>query len=76
MLKLLLRQLVVIRTLAQGSAMVLLGIPRPGLFLRPHPLYDELADSLAIILSDSTPCEARSGTYLRGRSFLITRPAH
>jgi lysophospholipase L1-like esterase len=33
---------------AQGSAVVLLGVPRPGLFLRPHPLYDELADSLAV----------------------------
>ncbi|WP_170164916.1 arylesterase [Thiocapsa rosea] len=36
----------------RGASVVLLGIPKPGLFLGTHPLYRELADDLEIPLED------------------------
>lgn len=36
----------------RGASIVLLGIPKPGLFLGTHPLYRELADALEVPLED------------------------
>lgn len=36
----------------RGASVVLLGIPKPGLFLGTHPLYRELADALEVPLED------------------------
>lgn len=36
----------------RGASVVLLGIPKPGLFLGTHPLYRELADELEVPLED------------------------
>lgn len=37
---------------ARGASVVLLGIPKPGLFLSTHPLYRELADDLNVPLEE------------------------
>jgi lysophospholipase L1-like esterase len=34
----------------RGAAVVLLGVPRPAIFLRPHPLYADLAAELGVPL--------------------------
>ena len=46
-----LRQMVVLAR-DRGASVVLLGIPKPGLFLGTHPLYRELAEELHIPLED------------------------
>ncbi|WP_332460557.1 arylesterase [Thiocapsa bogorovii] len=47
-----LRQMVMLAR-DRGASVVLLGIPKPGLFLGTHPLYRELADELEIPLEDT-----------------------
>jgi len=37
---------------ARGASAVLLGVPKPGLFLSTHPLYRELAAELDVPLED------------------------
>jgi len=37
---------------ARGASPVLLGVPKPGLFLGTHPLYRELAAELDVPLED------------------------
>lgn len=37
---------------ASGASVVLLGIPKPGLFLGTHPMYRELSDELDVPLED------------------------
>jgi acyl-CoA thioesterase-1 len=37
---------------AGGAEVVLIGVPKPGLFLGTHPLYRELADELGIPVED------------------------
>ncbi|MGB5833826.1 MAG: arylesterase [Thiohalocapsa sp.] len=37
---------------ASGASVVLLGVPRPGLFLGTHPLYRELANELELPIED------------------------
>ncbi|MBK1648076.1 arylesterase [Rhabdochromatium marinum] len=40
----------------QGRAVVMLGIPRPGLFVRMHPLYEELAGEMQVpLLANAIP---------------------
>ena len=37
---------------ASGASVVLLGVPKPGLFIGTHPLYRELAEELELPLED------------------------
>ena len=49
----------------RGVAVVLLGVPKPGLLLRPHPLYGELADELALPYDADTLAEILSDRELK-----------
>lgn len=49
----------------QGSEVVLLGIPRPGLLVRTHPLYDELADELDVPLQANAISEILADKALK-----------
>ncbi len=48
-----------------GASVVLLGIPRPGLFLATHPLYRELATELHIPLEDKVLADTLSDRALK-----------
>ncbi len=37
---------------ASGASVVLMGIPKPGLFLGTHPMYEELSEELNVPLED------------------------
>ncbi|MFB1486936.1 MULTISPECIES: arylesterase [unclassified Thiocapsa] len=45
------RQMVMLAR-GHGASVVLLGIPKPGLFLGTHPLYRELADEIEVPLEE------------------------
>lgn len=49
----------------QGSEVVLLGIPRPGLLVRTHPLYDELARELKVPLQAKAIAEILADKTLK-----------
>ena len=49
----------------QGSEVVLLGIPRPGLLVRTHPLYDELANELDVPLQANAISEILADKTLK-----------
>ncbi|EIC23653.1 GDSL-type esterase/lipase family protein [Thiorhodovibrio frisius] len=49
----------------QGSEVVLLGIPRPGLLVRTHSLYDELADELDVPLQANAIAEILADKTLK-----------
>ncbi len=38
---------------SSGASVVLLGIPKPGVFLSTHPMYEELRDELNVPVEDS-----------------------
>lgn len=52
-------------TREQGSEVVLLGIPRPGLLVRTHPLYDALASELVVPLQADAIAEILSDKALK-----------
>ena len=49
----------------QGSEVVLLGIPRPGLLVRTHPLYDELAQEVGVPLQANAIAEILADKALK-----------
>ncbi|MBK5968792.1 MULTISPECIES: arylesterase [Thiorhodovibrio] len=53
------------RAREQGSEVVLLGIPRPGLLVRTHSLYDELADELDVPLQANAIAEILADKTLK-----------
>jgi acyl-CoA thioesterase-1 len=50
---------------AQGASVVLLGIPKPGLFLGTHPMYRELAEELGVPLEDGALADILSDAALK-----------
>ena len=59
-----LRQMVVLAR-NRGASVVLLGIPKPGLFLGTHPLYRELADELEVPLEDKVLADVLADRELK-----------
>jgi lysophospholipase L1-like esterase len=59
-----LRQMVLLAR-DRGASVVLLGIPKPGLFLGTHPLYRELADELALPLEDEVLADVLADRELK-----------
>jgi lysophospholipase L1-like esterase len=59
-----LRQMVVLAR-NRGASVVLLGIPKPGLFLGPHPLYRELAEELEVPLEDKVLADVLADRELK-----------
>jgi len=50
---------------AQGVAVVLIGVPRPGLLLGTDPLYRELADELDLPLEDEALAQILADSRLK-----------
>ncbi len=50
---------------SQGAAVLLLGVPNPGIFLRPHPLYDALADEMGMPLEAEVLSEVLADPELK-----------
>jgi len=50
---------------SRGASVVLLGVPKPGLFLGTHPLYRELADELKVPVEDRALAEILSDPALK-----------
>nr|WP_093187930.1 arylesterase [Thiocapsa sp. KS1] len=59
-----LRQMVMLAR-DRGVSVVLLGIPKPGLFLGTHPLYRELADELEVPLEDTVLADVLADRSLK-----------
>ena len=53
-----------------GAEVLLVGIPKPGVFLRAHPMYQELADELNV------PLEARALSDILGEAALKSDGIH
>jgi acyl-CoA thioesterase I len=59
-----LRQMIVLAR-DRGASVVVLGIPKPGLFLGTHPLYRELADTLEVPLEDKVLADVLADRELK-----------
>lgn len=53
-----------------GASVVLLGIPKPGIFLGPHPMYERLSDELKV------PLEEDAVSDILGDGDLKSDPIH
>ncbi|MCX4191292.1 arylesterase [Methylophaga sp. OBS1] len=49
----------------QGAEVVMLSVPKPGLFLKPSPIYREVAQSLQVPLEDNIIVEIESENTLK-----------
>jgi lysophospholipase L1-like esterase len=50
---------------ASGASVVLLGIPKPGLFIGTHPLYRELAEAEQVPVEDEALADILSDAQLK-----------
>jgi acyl-CoA thioesterase I len=50
---------------ASGASVILLGVPKPGLFIGTHPLYLELAESQGIPVEDEALADILSDPNLK-----------
>jgi lysophospholipase L1-like esterase len=50
---------------AQGADVVMLSVPKPGLFLKPAPLYSELADRQQVLLENEIIADVESERALK-----------
>jgi acyl-CoA thioesterase I len=50
---------------ASGASVILLGVPKPGLFIGTHPLYRELAESQGIPVEDEALADILSDPNLK-----------
>ena len=48
-----------------GASVVLLGVPKPGLFIGTHPLYRELAEELGVPLEDEALADILADANLK-----------
>ncbi len=49
----------------QGAEVVMLAVPKPGLFLKPAPLYQEVAQALQVPLESNIIADIESDTALK-----------
>jgi lysophospholipase L1-like esterase len=48
-----------------GSQVVMLSVPKPGVFLKPAPLYAEIAEKLSVPIDNETLADIESDTALK-----------